>query len=202
MTDFRIVFMGTPEFALPSLEILMNHGYKVVGVVTSADKPRGRGKQIAASAVKRYALDHGLNILQPVNLKDEGFVRELNLLAPDLQVVVAFRKLPEIVWKIPLSGTINLHASLLPDYRGAAPINRAIINGETMTGVTTFFINQEIDKGKIILREKEKIYPDDDAGSLHDRLMRKGAELVLKTVELIRDGKVNPIEQVSIGILN
>lgn len=202
MTDFRIVFMGTPEFALPSLEILMNRGYKVVGVVTSPDKPKGRGKQISGSAVKRYGLEHGLNILQPVNLKDEGFVRELHTLAPDLQVVVAFRKLPEIVWKIPSAGTINLHASLLPDYRGAAPINWAIINGETITGVTTFFINHEIDTGKIILREEEEIYPDDDAGSLHDRLMRTGAELVLKTVELIQDGKVNPFEQASTGILN
>jgi len=185
MDNLRIVFMGTPEFAVPSLRILVENNKNVVGVITAPDKPRGRGKQISSSPIKEYCLNQGLNILQPKNLKDHRFLDQLKALQPDLQVVVAFRMLPEVVWSLPPLGTFNLHASLLPQYRGAAPINWAIINGEKETGVTTFFLKHEIDTGALIFQEKEAIMPDDDAGSLYHRLMKKGANLVLKTVVAI-----------------
>ncbi len=181
--------MGTPEFAIPPLDILLKNDYPVAGVITAPDKPRGRGRQLAWSPVKTYALERNLLVLQPANLRDKDFQEQLSLLRPDLQVVVAFRMLPEAVWSLPVSGTINLHASLLPEYRGAAPVNWALINGESRTGLTTFFIDKDIDTGNIILQEEQPIYPDDDAGSLHDRMMIHGAELVLKTVNLIREGK-------------
>ena len=191
----RIVFMGTPEFAVPSLEILLKKGYEVVGVITSPDKPAGRGRKIKFSAVKEFALVKGLNILQPTNLKDPGFVAELTELKPDLQIVVAFRMLPAVVWKIPSLGTFNLHASLLPQYRGAAPINHAIINGEEETGVTTFLIDEKIDTGRILLQEKVKIENNETAGSLHDKLMETGGELVLKTLQAIVKGNMKTISQ-------
>jgi methionyl-tRNA formyltransferase len=190
----RIVFMGTPDFAVRSLEKIIENGYDVVGVVTAADKPAGRGKKIQKSAVKKFAEEKGLKILQPQNLKSKEFIEELKSLKPDIQVVVAFRMLPEVVWKLPGYGTFNLHASLLPDYRGAAPINWAIINGENTTGVTTFFIDEKIDTGEIILQKEVKIDPEENASSLHDKLMDTGAELVIKTIELIasRDIKTKP----------
>ncbi len=192
--------MGTPEFAVPSLDILLKHEYNVVGVITAPDKPRGRGQQLAISPVKKFALDNNLRLLQPEKLKEVKFLEHLKSLKADLQVVVAFRMLPEVVWNMPASGTFNLHASLLPDYRGAAPINWAIINGESKTGLTTFFIDKEIDTGKIILQEEENIDPDDDAGSLHDRMMVKGAGLVLKTADMIREKKVATRVQTLTGI--
>ncbi len=187
----RIVFMGTPEFAVESLKKLVENGYNVVGVVTSVDKPAGRGKKLKKSAVKQYAEQVGLPILQPKNLKSEEFNAELKKLNPEIQVVVAFRMLPEIVWRLPDKGTFNLHASLLPDYRGAAPINWAIINGETQTGVTTFFIDEKIDTGEIILQKKVDILPDDNASSLHDKMMNIGSDLVLQTIDLIENEKVS-----------
>ena len=195
MIDLRIVFMGTPEFAVPSLRILVESGYNVVGVITAVDKPKGRGQKLAISPVKEYALQAGLNILQPPNLKNPEFVEELRSLNANLQVVVAFRMLPEIVWDMPEIGTFNLHASLLPQYRGAAPINWVIINGEKETGATTFFLKHEIDTGNIILQEKEPISLTDTAGSLYERLMHKGAKLVLRTVQDIEQEKVEPKEQ-------
>ncbi len=177
--------MGTPEFAVPSLEILLEHDFNVVAVITAADKPKGRGRQLAASPVKEAAVKHKIPVLQPTNLKSPDFVEELKSYQADLQVVVAFRMLPEVVWNMPTIGTFNLHASLLPQYRGAAPINWAVINGETETGVTTFMIRHEIDTGSIIFQEKEKVNLDDTAGTLYGRLMQKGAKLVLKTVEAI-----------------
>lgn len=187
--------MGTPHFAVPSLDLLVKSGYPVVAVLTAPDKPTGRGRIISTSPVKDYALKNNLNVLQPTNLKDRGFIKLLDSFHADLQVVVAFRMLPEVVWKMPHLGTFNLHASLLPQYRGAAPINRAIMNGEKETGVTTFFINENIDTGSIIYSERIKISDDETAGSLHDRLMIKGAQLVLKTVETIADGKVSSVSQ-------
>ncbi len=184
----RIVFMGTPEFAVPSLEILVQHKYEVVGVVTAPDKPAGRGKQLQTSEVKDCALKHGLKILQPEKLKSPEFLEELAALKADLQIVVAFRMLPEVIWKMPKLGTFNLHASLLPKYRGAAPINWAVINGEKETGLTTFFLQQEIDTGNIIFQEKEPILEHDNTRSLYLRLMEKGAGLVLKTVQAIEKG--------------
>jgi len=181
----RIIFMGTPEFAVPSLEILIEHHFNVVAVITAPDKPKGRGRKLAASPVKEAAEKHQIPVLQPTNLKSPEFAEELKSYQADLQVVVAFRMLPEVVWDMPTIGTFNLHASLLPQYRGAAPINWAIINGETETGVTTFMIKHEIDTGSIIFQEKENILPDDSAGTLYARLMQKGAQLVLKTVEAI-----------------
>lgn len=181
----RIVFMGTPEFAVPSLRILVENNLEVVGVITAPDKPRGRGKKVATSAVKDYALEAGLKVLQPTNLKNPEFQRELQDLEADLQIVVAFRMLPEAVWNMPPKGTFNLHGSLLPQYRGAAPINWAIMNGETETGVTTFFLKHEIDTGAIIFQEREPISYDDNVGTVYDRLMKKGAQLVLKTVDAI-----------------
>lgn len=188
--DLRIIYMGTPDFAVGSLRALHENGYNVVGVVTMPDKPAGRGHKLQFSAVKQYALDNNLRLLQPEKLKEEAFLTELKSLEADLQIVVAFRMLPEVVWNMPRLGTFNLHASLLPQYRGAAPINWAVINGETETGVTTFFLTHEIDTGNIILQEKTRIEETDNAGDIHDRLMAMGAQLVLKTVDEILDGNV------------
>ncbi len=187
--------MGTPEFAVESLKALVEQSYKVVGVVTAPDKPAGRGYKLQPSPVKRYALEQGLPLLQPEKLRDPGFLEELRGWNADLQVVVAFRMLPEVVWGMPPKGTFNLHASLLPRYRGAAPINWAIINGESETGVTTFFLSHEIDTGQIIFQEKTAIEETDTAGSLHDRLMAMGARLVLKTVDAISEGTAPSIPQ-------
>jgi methionyl-tRNA formyltransferase len=196
MQPLRIVFMGTPEFAVPCLEALVKAGKQVVGVVTAEDKPQGRGQKAGISAVKECALKHGLRILQPPKLKAPEFIEELKSLQADLQIVVAFRMLPEVVWSMPRLGTFNLHASLLPKYRGAAPINWAIMNGERETGVTTFFLQHEIDTGNIIFQEKEPILESDDVGSLYERLMHKGARLVLKTVDAIESGAVPSHPQV------
>jgi methionyl-tRNA formyltransferase len=190
MEKLRIVFMGTPEFAVGILDTLIKNNYNVVGVITAADKPAGRGQKIKYSAVKEYALAHNLTLLQPTNLKEEGFLAELKALNANLQIVVAFRMLPEVVWKMPKLGTFNLHASLLPNYRGAAPINWAIINGDTKTGVTTFFIDDKIDTGAMILSSEVEIAPDENAGQLHDRLMHLGSKTVLDTLALIEKGNV------------
>ena len=189
MEKLRIVFMGTPEFAVGILDSILKNNYEVVGVITAADKPAGRGQKIKYSAVKEYALEHHLHLLQPNNLKDEHFLEELKSLNANLQVVVAFRMLPEVVWKMPKLGTFNLHASLLPDYRGAAPINWAIINGETKTGVTTFFIDDKIDTGAIILSKETPINFTENAGALHDRLMNLGCDAVTETLALIETGE-------------
>lgn len=187
----RIIFMGTPEFAVPSLDILVKNGYEVVGVVTATDKLGGRGgKQLIESAVKKYAVEKGIKVLQPEKLKNPAFLEELKSLNADLQIVVAFRMLPEVVWAMPPKGTFNLHGSLLPKYRGAAPINWAIINGETETGVTTFFLQHEIDTGDIIFQEKMPIGENDTAGEVHDRMMLLGAETVLKTVQMIEKNNI------------
>jgi len=191
----RIVFMGTPEFAVESLNILVENNYEVVGVVTMPDKPSGRGHKLQFSAVKQYALEHNLPVLQPEKLRDESFLSELKSMNADLQIVVAFRMLPEIVWNMPTFGTFNLHASLLPQYRGAAPINWAIINGEKETGATTFFLTHEIDTGKIIIQEKIAIADTDNAGIVHDKLMSMGAKMVKKTVDLLMEGKIEGIDQ-------
>lgn len=188
MSDLRIVFMGTPEFAVPSLQILVENGFNIVGVVTAPDKPKGRGQKVIPSPVKEYAESQGLRILQPTNLKSPEFIEELKSLHANLQIVVAFRMLPEVVWAMPAEGTFNLHASLLPQYRGAAPINWAIMNGEKETGVTTFFLKHEIDTGAIIFQEREAIAIDDTVGSLYLRLMQKGSWLVLRTVQAIAAG--------------
>jgi methionyl-tRNA formyltransferase len=195
--SLRIVFMGTPEFAVASLRSLHNSHHNVVAVVTAPDKPAGRGKQISQSAVKEYALQHQLALLQPINLKTPEFIEALRELKADLFVVVAFRMLPAVVWQMPPKGTINLHASLLPQYRGAAPINWAIINGEKESGLTTFFINEHIDTGDLIDRIKVPISEEMDSGNLHDLLMEKGAELLLKTVDSIAGQSANSIAQVS-----
>lgn len=191
----NIVFMGTPEFAVGTLAALVEGGYNIVGVVTAPDKPAGRGKQLQESAVKKYALEKGLNILQPTNLKNEAFQAELKALQADIQVVVAFRMLPEAVWNMPPLGSVNLHASLLPQYRGAAPINWAIINGEKETGVSTFFLQHEIDTGKIILQEKILIGENDNLGMVYEKLMNIGAKLMLKTIKAIDEGNYPQIEQ-------
>ena len=191
----RIVFMGTPEFAVESLKILVENKYEVVGVITMPDKPAGRGYKVQYSAVKQYAIDQNLQLLQPEKLKDEAFLEELRSLQADLQIVVAFRMLPEVVWNMPKYGTFNLHASLLPQYRGAAPINWAIINGEKETGATTFFLTHEIDTGKIILQEKIAIAETDNAENVHDRLMEMGAKLVKKTVDMLIEGKIDAVDQ-------
>jgi len=193
--DLRIIFYGTPDFAVTILDAIVNAGYNVVAVVTAPDKPAGRGKKLSMSAVKKYALEKGLELLQPVKLKDEEFLKKLDSLKPDLQVVVAFRMLPKEVWSKPPLGTFNLHASLLPQYRGAAPINYAIINGEKETGLTTFFIDDKIDTGNIILQEKIEIREDDNFETLHDRMMIAGAELVIKTIETILEGDYKLINQ-------
>jgi methionyl-tRNA formyltransferase len=195
MKDFRIIFMGTPDFAVATLKTLVEAKYNIVGVITAPDKPAGRGQKLNESAVKQYAVAQNLTILQPKNLKNEDFLNELKALNANLQIVVAFRMLPKVVWQMPIYGTFNLHASLLPNYRGAAPINWAIINGETKTGVSTFFINEEIDTGDMILQEPVEIKPDENAGSLHDKLMNLGSALVLKTVKLIENETVNTIAQ-------
>lgn len=193
--DLRIVFMGTPEFAVATLKALLENQYHVVGVITAPDKPAGRGQKLHQSAVKQFALEHGLKVLQPTNLKSESFLEELKALNPNLQIVVAFRMLPEVVWRLPEYGTFNLHASLLPDYRGAAPINWAIINGETKTGATTFFIDEKIDTGAIILSKETIIDSQENAGNLHDRLMNLGSQLVVETVKLIEKDTVKTTPQ-------
>lgn len=193
--EIRIVFMGTPDFAVGSLKALAENGYNIVGVITAPDKPAGRGRQLSESAVKQYAAEKGLRVLQPEKLKNQDFITELESLKADLQVVVAFRMLPEIVWNMPPMGTFNLHASLLPQYRGAAPLNWAVINGETETGVTTFLLSHEIDTGKIMFQEKTPIAEGDTVGDLHDRLMVIGAKLVVKTVDALARGEVEAIDQ-------
>jgi len=190
MEKLRIVFMGTPEFAVGILDTIIKNNFEVVGVITATDKPAGRGQKIKYSAVKEYALEKGLQILQPSNLKDESFLAELKALNANLQIVVAFRMLPKVVWEMPELGTFNLHASLLPNYRGAAPINWAIINGETKTGVTTFFIDDKIDTGAMILSKETIIKKEENAGQLHDRLMHIGSETVIETLKLIESKKV------------
>lgn len=191
----RIIFMGTPDFAVASLQRLLDAGCQVVAVVTAPDRPSGRGLQVIASPVKKAAEAAGLPVLQPEKLRDPAFLEQLQQYEADLQVVVAFRMLPEVVWAMPRIGTFNLHGSLLPQYRGAAPINWAVINGETETGVTTFFIEKEIDTGQLIFQDTEPIYPDDTAGTLHDRLMVRGANLVVKTVKAIEAGDFPRIPQ-------
>ena len=189
MEKLRIVFMGTPDFAVGILDTIYKNNYDIVGVITAPDKPAGRGQKVSMSAVKEYALEKNLRLLQPTNLKSEEFLSELRSLEANLQVVVAFRMLPEVVWKMPKLGTFNLHASLLPEYRGAAPINWAIINGETKTGVTSFFIDDKIDTGAMILSKETEIGANETAGELHDRLMHLGSETVLETLQLIEAGK-------------
>lgn len=194
--ELRIVYMGTPDFAVESLKALVEGGYNVVGVVTMPDKPIGRhGSVLQASPVKQYAIEKGLKVLQPVKLKDEAFVEELRSLNADLQIVVAFRMLPEVVWNMPRLGTFNLHASLLPQYRGAAPINWAVINGDTETGITTFFLQHEIDTGRVIQQVKVPISDTDNVGDVHDRLMMLGGQLVVETVDNIINGTVTSVEQ-------
>lgn len=197
MSNLRIVFMGTPDFAVPSLDILIQHKYNVVAVVTAPDKPSGRGQQLNQSAVKKYAVEKNLTVLQPEKLRNPDFIATLQQLQADLFIVVAFRMLPEVIWKMPTLGTFNLHASLLPQYRGAAPINWAVINGEKETGVTTFFLQHEIDTGNILLQEKIKIEEDDNVGIVHDKLMQLGATLVLKTVEKIEQNSIQAIPQLT-----
>ncbi|WP_295937423.1 methionyl-tRNA formyltransferase [uncultured Alistipes sp.] len=196
--ELRIVFMGTPEFAVPSLRALVKEGYNVVGVVTSPDKPAGRGQKIHQSDVKLAATELGLQVLQPEKLKAPEFVEAMQALQPDLGIVIAFRMLPEVIWAMPRLGTFNLHASLLPQYRGAAPINWAIINGDTQTGVTTFLLNHEIDKGAIIGQVQVSILPEDNAGTLYEKLMNTGTPLVTKTVDRIATGQIAPLEQADI----
>lgn len=193
--DLRIIYMGTPEFAVESLKALVENDFNVVAVVTMPDKPIGRGHKVQSSPVKEYAVAQKIPVLQPERLKDESFLAELRSFNADLQIVVAFRMLPEVVWAMPRLGTFNLHASLLPQYRGAAPINWAIINGETKTGVTTFFLQHEIDTGNIILQESVAILPEENVGNLHDKLMHIGAKSVVRTVEIILSEKVNAIPQ-------
>ena len=195
--QLRIVYMATADFALPSLQLLVESGYHIVAVVTMPDKPAGRGQKLQQSKIKTYAQSVGLEVLQPVRLKDEAFVGRLRELAPDLGIVVAFRMLPRVVWEMPRLGTFNLHASLLPQYRGAAPINWAVIHGDKETGVTTFFLRHEIDTGRIILQRRVPIAETDDAGTVHDRLMAIGAALVVETVDRIidSDGSVETVEQ-------
>ncbi len=197
MKTLRIVFMGTPEFATGILDAIYQRNYTIVGVITAPDKPAGRGQKVKYSAVKEYALEKGLKLLQPTNLKDPAFLEELKSLNANVQVVVAFRMLPEAVWKMPELGTFNLHASLLPQYRGAAPINWAIINGEQKTGVTTFFIDDKIDTGAMILKEEIEIRDNETAGELHDRLMDIGKDAVIKTLTLIETGNVTTTLQPS-----
>ncbi|HKJ41518.1 MAG TPA: methionyl-tRNA formyltransferase [Sunxiuqinia sp.] len=193
--DIRIIFMGTPEFAVASLQALVENGYKVVGVITAPDKPAGRGRQLHESAVKKYAVEKGLYVMQPEKLKNPDFIAELESLKADLQVVVAFRMLPEVVWNMPRLGTFNLHGSLLPQYRGAAPLNWAVINGEKETGVTTFLLSHEIDTGAILFQEIMPIGENDTVGEIHDGLMEIGALLVLKTVDALAEGNYQAIQQ-------
>lgn len=191
----RIIFLGTPDFSVPSLDAIVKAGHEVVAVVTMPDKPAGRGMQLQQSAVKKYAVENNIKVLQPVKLKDPEFIAELQSLNADLQVVIAFRMLPQIVWQMPKFGTLNLHASLLPDYRGAAPINWAIINGETKTGVSTFFLKHEIDTGDVLLTKEVTITPTMNAGELHDLLMQVGAETVVKSLVLIENGNTKGTPQ-------
>lgn len=195
MEKLRIVFMGTPDFAVGILDTIYQNNYEIVGVITAPDKPAGRGQKVSTSAVKDYAVSKNLHLLQPTNLKSEDFLAELKSLNANLHVVVAFRMLPEVVWKMPKLGTFNLHASLLPEYRGAAPINWAIINGEKKTGVTTFFIDDKIDTGAMILSKETTIGANESAGELHDRLMQLGSETVIETLHLIEEGKATTILQ-------
>lgn len=195
LSEIKIVYLGTPHFAVAPLEALLNNGANVVGVVTAPDKPAGRGQRIAQSAVKQFASERGLHILQPKNLKDPDFLNSLRSLGADMFIVVAFRMMPQEVWDMPPLGTFNLHASLLPQYRGAAPINWAVMNGEKVTGNTTFLVSHQIDTGNILMQREEPISPHDTAGDLHDRLMEMGAQLVVETAENLFKGNVNPIEQ-------
>ena len=195
MSSWRIVFMGTPDFAVESLKALLQAGYNVVGVVTAPDKRAGRGQKLSESAVKQYAQEQGLPILQPIKLKDPEFIAQLSALKPDLQVVVAFRMLPETVWNLPPQGTVNVHGSLLPKYRGAAPINWAILNGEKETGVSTFKLQHEIDTGDILLQEKMPIGPNETAGELHDRMKVEGAQLLVKTLQELANGTLKASQQ-------
>lgn len=198
--ELRIVFMGTPDFAVETLKHILDNSFNVVGVITAPDRPAGRGRKLQQSAVKQFAVERGLEILQPTNLKDEEFVKSLKELQANLQVVVAFRMLPKVVWDMPEFGTFNLHASLLPNYRGAAPINWAIINGEKQTGVTTFFIDDKIDTGEIIAQRNVSVDQDENAGHLHDRLMVEGANLVLETLRLIVSDQVLTTKQPQLGV--
>jgi len=193
--DLKIVFMGTPDFAVTTLKTILEHNYNVVGVITAPDRPAGRGRKLNESAVKVFAKSKDLTILQPTNLKSEAFLEQLKALNADLQIIVAFRMLPKVVWAMPKHGTFNLHASLLPNYRGAAPINWAIINGETKTGVSTFFIDEKIDTGEMILQQELDINPNENAGSLHDKLMHIGSSLVIETIKLIETGEVKTTPQ-------
>ena len=195
MSSWRIVFMGTPDFAVESLKALLHAGYNIVGVVTAPDKPAGRGQKLSESAVKQYAQEQGLHILQPLKLKNPEFIAQLSALKPDLQVVVAFRMLPETVWNLPPKGTVNVHGSLLPNYRGAAPINWAILNGEKETGVSTFKLQHEIDTGDILLQEKMPIGPNETAGELHDRMKVEGAQLLVKTLRELASGTLKASPQ-------
>jgi len=197
--DLRIVFMGTPEFAVASLDALVQAGCNIVGVITAPDKPAGRGMQLQQSAVKQYAAAKGLNVLQPEKLKNPGFLEILQSLKADLQIVVAFRMLPEVVWNMPPMGTVNVHGSLLPHYRGAAPINWAVINGENETGVTTFKLKHEIDTGDILLQERIHIGDDETSGSLHDRMKETGAQLLVRTVQGLANGSLQEIPQSEIS---
>jgi methionyl-tRNA formyltransferase len=194
-TDLRIVFMGTPEFACAGLEVLIQNKYNIVGVITAPDRKSGRGQKVTPSPVKEVAVKHGLHVMQPTNLKSTEFIEELKGLNANLQIVVAFRMLPEMVWNMPEIGTFNLHASLLPQYRGAAPINWAIINGETKTGVSTFFLKHEIDTGDLLFRQEEEIKHEDNVGSLYERLMNIGADLILKTTQKIEIGDFTTTSQ-------
>jgi methionyl-tRNA formyltransferase len=195
MNDLRIVYLGTPDFAVYPLRRLLEEGFRVAGVVTNPDKPAGRGQRLQESPVKRFAVERGLPLLQPANFRDEAFLERLRAWRADLQVVVAFKMLPEVVWGMPPLGTVNLHASLLPDYRGAAPINRAVMNGETSTGVTTFLLRQEVDTGSVIFRERVEIGPRTTAGELHDLLMTRGGELLARTVRAMADGEYPLLDQ-------
>jgi methionyl-tRNA formyltransferase len=195
MRDLRIVFMGTPDFAVAILKHLVENNYTIAGVITAPDKPAGRGRKLNESAVKKYAASQGLQVLQPTNLKNDDFLHQLKALNANLQIVVAFRMLPKVVWQMPAFGTFNLHASLLPAYRGAAPIHWAIINGETKTGVTTFFIDDKIDTGEIILQEEIEVLPKETVGTLHDKLMHLGAALVSETVDYISKGEITTLKQ-------
>ncbi|PLX15916.1 MAG: methionyl-tRNA formyltransferase [Salinivirgaceae bacterium] len=197
MSKLRIIFMGTPDFAVKSLEALHKE-FNIVAVITAPDKKRGRGQMVIPTPVKQYAYQQGIPIIQQTNLKDESFIKELSSYNPDINAVVAFRMLPKEVWNLPKYGSINLHASLLPDYRGAAPINHAIINGEKQTGVTTFFLREKIDTGNIIMQQKINIYPDDTAGTLHDKLMVSGAELLVKTMKQIETGDLQSRPQTTV----
>ena len=199
--DLRIVYMGTPDFAVEALRCLVEGGYNVVGVITMPDKPAGRGHKIQYSPVKQYALEQNLPLLQPIKLKDEAFLEELRAWKADLQIVVAFRMLPEVVWNMPRFGTFNLHASLLPQYRGAAPINWAVINGDTETGITTFFLQQAIDTGEVIQQVKVPITDTDNVGAVHDKLMNLGGKLVIETVDAIIAGTVKSIPQEEMAVV-